>query len=129
MMISRDGITAAQSRDTGMAMVLILLLCGWLLDNQLYFKLAIPVLILTMAAPAAFKPAARVWFKLSMVLGTVATKVILSLVFYLVVTPVGLIRRILGYDALYLRKFKHSHESVMKIRSIQFSRENIEKPY
>jgi hypothetical protein len=100
-----QGLTVAQSRDTGMAMVLILLLCGYFLENQIFFRLAIPVLLLTMIAPAAFKPVAVVWFGLSNLLGIVATKVILTMVFYLVVTPVGLTRKLAGYDSLFLKKF------------------------
>lgn len=44
------------------------------------------------------------WMKLSHVLGAVMSKVILSLVFFLVVTPVAMLRKLLSEDKLHLKK-------------------------
>ena len=38
------------------------------------------------------------------ILGWVMTRVILSLVFYLIITPIGLLTRLLGEDFLALKK-------------------------
>ena len=48
---------------------------------------------------------------------TVMSRVVLTVVFFLVVTPVGLLRRLLGKDSLRVRAFKAGDESVMLTRN------------
>ena len=54
---------------------------------------------------------------------------LLTLVFFAVVTPIGLARKLLGIDSLKLKDFKSSETSVMVIRNHIFTGEDIEKPY
>ena len=129
MQILKKEITRTQAKDTAMAMVLILLLLGYFLENILYYKTAIPVLLLAMIIPNIFKPIAVIWLGLSHVLGTFVSKIILSVVFFLLVTPVGLLRRLLGYDSLQLKKFKKGTESVLTVRNASFSPKEIERPF
>ena len=75
-----SSITRDQSKDTGMAMVLILLICGFIFDNILYFKIAIPVLIINMTIPLIYKPVAFIWLKFSHILGTFVSKIVLSII-------------------------------------------------
>jgi fatty acid desaturase len=65
---------------------------------------------LALAAPAVLRPVYRVWMGLALVLGFVMTRVILTLVFFLVITPVGWIMRVLGKDPLH-RRFDRSAAS------------------
>jgi len=129
MPIFKKEISGIQAKDTGIAMVLILLLLGYFLENMLYYKTAIPVLLLVMIIPNIFKPLAVIWLGLSHFLGTVVSRILLSVVFFLLVTPVGLLRRLLGYDSLQLKKFKKGRESVMKIRDVSFTPKDIERPF
>ena len=48
----------------------------------------------TLAVPAALAPVYRVWMRLAEVLGWINTRVLLIVIFYLVVTPIGLMMRI-----------------------------------
>ena len=57
------------------------------------------------------------------------SRVILTLIFFLVVTPIGLVRRLLGKDSLRLRAFKTSDDSVMLPRNHIFSGADLERPY
>jgi hypothetical protein len=82
-----------------------------------------------MTIPLLYKYVAIFWLGLSHFIGTFASKILLSVIFYLVVTPVGLIRRLLGYDTLKLRQFKAGTESVMVLRNHSFKKEDINKPY
>ena len=124
-----NNISKEQAKDTGMAMVLILLLIGVFLKDAIFFKIAIPVLIVNMIIPQFYKPIAILWLGLSTLIGTVVSKILLTLVFLIVVTPIGLIRRLLGIDSLKLKQFKRGSESVMKIRNFTFSPNEIEKPF
>ena len=62
-------------------------------------------------------------------LGTVVSKILLTLVFFGVVTPIGLARKLLGIDSLKLKDFKSGENSVMVIRNHIFTGKDIEKPY
>jgi len=127
--VVRGEATNAQARDTGMAMVLILLLFAFFQGRNGYVLAAIGVHVLNMTAPQAFRPAAVVWFGMSHLLGTVASKILLAVVFFVIVTPVGLVRRLLGADSLQLQTFKAGRSSVMNVRNHTFTGKDIEQPY
>ena len=127
--IFSTAITKNQARDTGMAVVLILLIVAVFSLEFIYVKIAILALILTMTIPLIYKYIAVIWFGLSHLLGTFVSKILLTVVFFLVVAPVGLIRRLLGYDSLKLKEFKKGTESVMQVRNITFTKNDIDKPF
>lgn len=122
-------IDKKQASDTGMAAVLILLLIGFFTGNDVYYKIAIPVLVMNMIWPMFFYPAAIVWLGFSHLLGTVMSKILLSIVFFLLVTPIGLVRRWLGKDSLKLKEFKKAKGSVMKERNYNFADKDLETPF
>ena len=122
-------ITKDQSRDTGMAMVLFLLLLAVSPKRHGYLIAAIVLHAMNMIVPQIFRPVAVVWLGLSTLLGEVVPKVLLSIVFFLVVTPIGFLRRLAGKDALKLREFKGSQDSVMLERNHLFIGRDLERPY
>lgn len=122
-------VTKDQSRDTGMAMVLLSLLLGFLTDARWFFTLAAVLLVVTMAVPALYRPVAFVWLGLSHFLGTIVSRILLTLVFFVVVFPVGFLRRLMNKDSLQLRKFGHGKESAMKVRDHVYVPSDIDKPY
>jgi len=122
-------ITLNQAKDTGMAMVLICLLIGIFLDKLLFFSLATGILLINMIWPKFFRPLAILWIALSYFLGTIVSKVLLSIIFFVIVTPVGLTRRILGIDSLQLKKWKKSRSSVFKKRNHIYRPDDINKPF
>ena len=54
--------------------------------------------------PILLKPIYILWMTFAVMLGWVMTRVILSLVFYFIMTPIGLLTRLLGEDFLALKK-------------------------
>src|SRR4030042_4213115 len=108
--------TRDQARDTGMAMVLICLLCAYWGHRPQFLPLAIILLLLTMAVPQVFRPLAVFWFGLSHIMGNVVSKVVLTVIFFVLVTPIGLIRRWAGKDSMQLRKWKQDTGSVLITR-------------
>ena len=118
-----------RSRDTGLALVLLLLIAQLTTGRRGFTTAAIVVLVVTMTAPLAFRPLSVVWFGFSHLLGTVMSRVLLAGVFYLIVTPIGVIRRLLGHDSLRLRAFKAGNASVMHQRGHVFGPGDLEKPY
>lgn len=122
-------ISKKQASDTGMAAVLILLLIGLFTHNNLYYKIAIPVLVINMTFPMFYYLFAIIWLGFSQLLGTIVSKIILTIIYFIMVIPVGVFRRLLGKDSLKLSEFKKGNKSVMQTRDYNFLSEDIEKPY
>ena len=121
--------TESKPRDTGMAAVLILLLVTWFSANLALVIPAIVVLILTMTVPVVFKPLSVVWFGLANLLGHVVSTVILAVLFFVVLMPIGIIRKAGGADALGLKKWRNGDESAFVVRDHQYVAGDLEKPY
>jgi hypothetical protein len=121
--------TPEQAKDTGLAMVLICLLLGYWGKFPRFLPVSLVLLILTMAWPNAFRPLAVLWFGLSHLLSSVVSRVILTVVFFLIVTPIGLIRRMMGADALQLKKWKQGQDSVFVVREGPVQGKDLANPY
>lgn len=111
------------------AMVLIGLLIGLFTGNMLFFKIATILLLINMIWPAIFRPVARIWIGGSIVLGTIVSKILLTILFFGLVTPLGVIRRIAGADAMLLKQWKKGPASVFNERNHRFEVNDIEKPF
>jgi len=122
-------ITKDQSRDTGMAMVLLFLLLFASRKHPWYLYTAMALHVINMIVPKIYSPVAVLWLGLSDAMGAVMSKVLLSIVYFLVVTPIAILRRISGKDSLKLRVFKASKESVMVKRDHLFTARDMESPY
>ena len=122
--ISRD-----QAKDTGMAMTLLCLLVWYISNVRYYITAAILLLLITMIVPQVMSPVAKLWFGFSHMLGTFMSTLILSLLFFIIVTPVGLVRRLAGHDSMKLREWKKDKASVFKIRGHTFTASDIKHPY
>ncbi len=60
-------------------------------------------LVLGVLNSSILTPLNRIWFKFGIILGRTISPVIMGIIFFLVVTPTGLIMRILGKDILNLK--------------------------
>jgi hypothetical protein len=94
-----------------------------------FLPVSIVLLFITMAWPKAFKPLAGLWFGLSHVLGSVVSRVILTILFFVVVTPIGVIRRWRGADAMQLKKWKQGTDSVFIERQGAIQDKDLLQPY
>lgn len=118
-----------QAKDTGLALVLILLIIEYIKRPGWLVIAAMAALILAMTWPAVFRPLGKAWFGFSHFLGTIISKIILSIVFFLVVTPVGFIRKAFGVDPMKTGLWKKGDASVLIERNHHYVKEDIEKPY
>ena len=118
-----------EAKDTGLAIILILLIIEYVKRPGWLTLCTMAVLVLTMTYPAALKPLGRIWFGFSHILGTIVSKIILSLVFFLIVTPIGLVRRISGADPMRNKLWKKGDDSVLVKRNHRYSSDDLQKPY
>lgn len=118
-----------QAKDAGLAMVLILLLVVLLGEKHFLLLPAILCLVLVMSVPSVFAPWARVWFAFSHLLGTGISKILLTVVFYGVAMPIGVVRRWGGADSMRVKLWKKGTDSVFVDRNHAITRRDIERPY
>ena len=118
-----------RAKDTGMAMILISLLVAYFLNDNRFLIVSIVLLLLNMTVTAVFKPVAIIWFKLSNIMGTIMTRAILSLLFFILITPIGLFRRTFINDQLKLKQWKKNSGSVFVPRNHLYTKKDLEKPY
>jgi len=63
-------------------------------------------LLAALAAPFVLGPLNRVWLKFGLLLHHIVTPIVMGLIFYVAVTPTGLIMRAMGKDPLRLKPDK-----------------------
>ena len=90
--------------------IVFLLISLWPLLNQngiRIWSLAISLifLILGLANSKLLTPLNKIWFKLGILLGNIISPIVMGIVFFLVVTPIGLILKLFGKDLLN-KKYK-----------------------
>lgn len=71
---------------------------------------AAALILAALLVPGLLRPVERIWMKAAHMLGIVMTHIILTLAFFLVITPIGLIMRLFGRDPMR-RKFNRSASS------------------
>jgi O-antigen/teichoic acid export membrane protein len=79
-----------------------------------------------LVAPASLRPVYRGWMRFGLLLSKVTTPIIMGLVFFLVVTPMGLIRRATGNDSL-ARHFDKT--ASYRVSSPKPPAKNLERPF
>jgi len=93
----------------GITMGIILTIIGLFLlwKKNHYFEysffLAAAFIIPGLILPSVLKPVYKAWMALSVVMGFIMTRVIMFMIFYLIVTPIGLIASITGKKFLDMK--------------------------
>lgn len=62
------------------------------------------LVVLGVVAPARLAPLARIWFRLGLLASKIVNPLVLGLVFFSTVTPIGLLLRMVGADPLRLKR-------------------------
>lgn len=81
-----------------------------------YFSLFISLcfLIFSLVSPDSLLPLNKLWMGIGVFLGNIVSPVVLSFIFFILFTPIGIIMRMFGRDELRLKPFKS--DSYWKIR-------------
>jgi hypothetical protein len=86
--------------------------------SAIYFNVIGGLLILLgILLPQFLKPLNRIWMGLAIVLGFIMTRVILTTLFYFVITPIGFLAKIFGKKFMLL-KYDKSAKTYWEKRSI-----------
>ena len=69
---------------------------------------AVPLLVLGAAFPKALRIPYLSWMTLALILGLIVSTILLTIFYYVVITPMGMLARIVGKDFLNLKLEPHS---------------------
>lgn len=122
-------ISKEQAKDAGMAFTLILLLVSYFSSPSPILLAALVLLVLSMSVPVIFRFPAKLWFGASHYLGSFVSRIVLSIIFFFIATPVGFIRKLSGADPMRIKKWQGTDASVFVDRNHTFSKDDLEKPY
>ena len=70
--------------------------------------LSLAFLILGLLKSSILSPLNKLWFKFGLLLGSIISPIVMGIVFFIVITPISLIMKILGKDLLNLNKNKNN---------------------
>ena len=102
---------------------LLLIICAVLFYNSnelfvYFFSIGLIFICLSLIAPTVLKPGHKIWMTFAIIIGWVMTRIILSVLFYLIISTIGIFARIVGKDFLNLKS--KSNESYWNIRNKEY---------
>ena len=134
-MSANNGGEKSDLRKFGITIGLILLiLAGYFFwkgneSFQLFLTNGIIFFVLGIVIPFILKPIYWVWINFATILGWAITRIILSLMFYIIVTPIGVFLRLFGIQLLGL-KTNHSQKSYWGMRTHEtFNKKKYERQF
>ena len=104
-----DNIKLPSNRSFGIVFCIVFLLIGLypLLNSEetrlWSIIISLIFILLGLLNSKVLTPLNKIWFKFGIFLGKIISPLIMGIIFFLVVTPIGLIMRLLGKDLLNLR--------------------------
>jgi hypothetical protein len=109
--LRRSSEPAAGSSDRSFGLVFagffaVLTLHNWWRAGHswsIYLAIAAVFLAAALLRPVLLHSLNRAWAKLGSLLGSIVTPIVMALLFFLVITPIGLLMRLTGKDTLRLR--------------------------
>ena len=104
-----DEIKVGSNKSFGIVFFVVFLLISFypLLNNEsiriwsLVFSFIF--LVLGILNSNILTPLSKLWYKFGVLLGKIISPIIMGIIFFLVVTPIGLLMRLLGKDILNLK--------------------------
>ena len=86
------------------------------------------LVLISLIRPGILAPVEWLWMKIAHALGSVMTYILLTLTFYLMITPIGLVMKIIGKDPLN-RKFDKDTQTYWVKRELNGPASGSDKPY
>lgn len=110
---------------------LFMLLLPWIFGRNIQFwPLYISGILMSLYGffPKAIYPIYHLWMLIAGAIGWINTRVILALVFYLFIFPIGILLRIFG--KLQYQPYESDNEaSYWKVRDIELKKDDLERPF
>ena len=95
---------------------------------QIFLTVGAVLCIIGVVIPVILKPIYWIWMIFANILGWIMTRVILSLLFYMIITPIGFISRLFGKQFLEL-KWNRTNRTYWNYRSDKPEKGDYEKQF
>ena len=115
-LVDSDKIKISSNRSFGLLFFVVFLIVSlWPLTHEGSIRIwsvivSAVFLILGLINSRLLTPLNVLWFKLGMILGAIISPIVMGIIFFLVVTPIGFILRIMGKDLLN-KKYEKKKET------------------
>ena len=126
-MTANSKVKISSNRSFGLVFFVVFLIVAlWPLKNEEDIRLwslvlSIIFFILGVLNSKLLTPLNKLWFKFGIFLGVIVSPIVMGIVFFLVVTPIGVFMRFLGKDLLKTIKVKNISTYWMKREKKQTS--------
>jgi len=110
---------------------LFMLLLPWIFERNIQFwPLYVSSVLMSLywLYPKAIYPIYRAWMIFAGVVGWINTSVILAIVFYIFIFPIGVLLRMFG-KLQYQPSESNSETSYWKVRDIELKKDDLERPF
>jgi hypothetical protein len=128
--LDRKGLREFGLTTGAIFVVLFGLLFPWMLETDWPvwpWIIAAPLWSLALIHPPSLRLIYRGWMRFGLLASRVMTPLVLGVVFFLVISPMALVRRLLGRDPLQ-RALDPNHDSY-RVPSTKNPAENLERPF
>ena len=108
-MLIKSNIKISSNRNFGLVFFFIFLVVSiWPLTHNESPRIwsaiiSLAFLILVLTRSKLLTPLNRLWAKFGIILGSIIAPIVMGVVFFLVVTPIGLVMKIIGKDLLSIK--------------------------
>ena len=115
----------------GAVLIAIVMLLFWKEKQSYHILMTVGVVlcVTSLILPVILKPFYFAWMTFAVILGWIMTRVILSLVFYGIITPIGLFSRLVGKEFLNLKLNKTENTYWNHRRKHSLKKANYEKQF
>ena len=127
-MLKKD-VTAADYRDTALAMMLICFLLWLALGKVWVMYICLGILLWVMILPKSMKYPSMVWLGFSHLLGKVVSKILLGLAYVVFVIPVSFARRLMGKDPMRVKDWKNGAPSAYVVRDHRYGKDDLQNQF
>tara|TARA_Y100000590_G_scaffold150782_1_gene173173 strand:+ start:188 stop:574 length:387 start_codon:yes stop_codon:yes gene_type:complete len=118
-----DKIKLPSNRNFGLVFFIIFFIISlWPILNQNEFRywaffISLIFLILAILNSKILTPLNKIWLYFGIALGKLVSPIVMGIIFFLVVTPIGIIMRLLGKDNLNLKKKSKGSYWINKVKN------------
>jgi len=103
---------------------------SWEWESQpslVWIGIGIAVVVWALIAPDSMRSLYRIWMRVALKIGHIVNSVILAIVYFLVITPMGIVMRLLGKDPM--RRELDRNVASYRVISKVAARNHVERPY
>lgn len=118
---------AEDRHKTILVIVAGLLVFYWIFGNKYLLWAASGIGLITLVIPITGEWLVWAWYKLALVLGWVNSRILLSVVFFLILTPIALISRLFQKDNLQVKRT--DSPSLFHTRDHLYTKDDLSNPW